>query len=77
MAAKNVRRRPTESSVDYRRILRHLTFAYAASITAELALKHQSADRDLQIAETLRLGVIWPISEAVLEIEKLTGVRRE
>jgi hypothetical protein len=67
------RRKRSGSGVNIAAILRHLNAAYAASITAALALKHQNADRDFRIAETLGRGVVWPISEAVLEVEQLGG----
>ncbi len=76
-AGAAARRRKAPHSVNPAPILRHLTFAYATSVTAELALKHQSADRDRQIAETLRCGVIWPLSEAVLMLEELAGIAED
>ena len=77
MPANTQRRTAQSNEPDYEPILRHLTIAYAATITAELALKQQNTDRDSEIAETLRVGVVWSISEAVIAIEKLAGIRPE
>lgn len=46
---------------------------YGAAITAELALRHQDAEQDLEIADSLRDGVCDPIADQIRALEHVTG----
>lgn len=46
---------------------------YGAAVTAELALRHQDADQDPEIADSLRDGVCDPIADQIRALEEVTG----
>lgn len=44
---------------------------YGTALTAELALRHQAAEQDSEVADCLRVGVCDPIADQVRELEDL------
>ena len=47
----------------------------AASVTAQLALRHQAAEQDIEIADALRVGVCDALGDRIRELDDIT-VRR-
>jgi len=45
---------------------------YGTAITAELALRQQAAEQDLEVADCLRIGVCDPIADQIQALEKAT-----
>ena len=52
-------------------LLRRLRTIYGTALTAELALRHQAAEQDSEVADCLRVGVCDPIADQVRELEDL------
>lgn len=52
-------------------LLRRLRTIYGTALTAELALRHQAAEQDSEVADCLRVGVYDPIADQVCELEDL------
>ena len=52
-------------------VLRRLRTIYGTALTAELALRHQAAEQDTEVADCLRAGVCDPIADQVRELEDL------
>jgi hypothetical protein len=46
---------------------------YGTAITAELALRNQSGERDAEVADCLRAGVCDPIADQIRALEEFTG----
>lgn len=62
------------SVAEFRRLsllLRRLRTIYGTALTAELALRHQAAEQDSEVADCLRVGVCDPIADQVRELEDL------
>jgi hypothetical protein len=55
------------------RLARMLEDVYAVSVTAETALLAQNADRDIEIARCLRVGVSEVVAVELLRIRKAIG----
>ena len=71
---REVRRRASNQDVGRLELLiLRLRVVFGAAITAELALRQQGAERDVEIADCLRAGVSEPLSGA---IEQLVGMGR-
>jgi hypothetical protein len=67
-------RSPVCSVEQFRRVnllLRRLRTIYGTALTAELALRHQAAEQDSEVADCLRAGVCDPIADQVRELEDL------
>lgn len=65
---------PVCSVEQFRRLsllLRRLRTIYGTALTAELALRHQAAEQDSEVADCLRAGVCDPIADQVRELEDL------
>ena len=54
-------------------VLPCLRAAYGMAITAELALRHQAAEQDLEVADCLRTGVCDPIADQIRALEEFIG----
>jgi hypothetical protein len=52
-------------------LLPRLRTIYGTALTAELALRHQAAEQDSEVADCLRVGVCDPIADQVRELEDL------
>lgn len=52
-------------------LLPRLRMVYGTALTAELALRHQAAEQDSEVADCLRVGVCDPIADQVRELEDL------
>ena len=52
-------------------LLPRLRTIYGTAVTAELALRHQAAEQDSEVADCLRVGVCDPIADQVRELEDL------
>jgi hypothetical protein len=52
-------------------LARRLRGIYGIAVTAELGLRGQGADQDVEIADCLRIGVCDPIDEQIRELEAL------
>lgn len=52
-------------------LLRRLRTIYGTALTAELALRHQAAEQDSEVADCLRVGVCDHIADQVRELEDL------
>jgi hypothetical protein len=52
-------------------LLRRFRTIYGTALTAELALRHQAAEQDSEVADCLRVGVCDPIADQVCELENL------
>ena len=52
-------------------LLRRFRTIYGMALTAELALRHQAAEQDSEVADCLRAGVCGPIADQVHELEDL------
>lgn len=62
------------SAAHFRRLsllLRRFRTIYGTALTAELALRHQAAEQDSEVADCLRVGVCDPIADQVHELEDL------
>jgi hypothetical protein len=62
------------SVAQFRRLslfLRRFRTIYGTALTAELALRHQAAEQDSEVADCLRVGVCDPIADQVRELEDL------
>ena len=71
---REVRRRASNQDVGRLELLiLRLRVVFGAAITAELALRQQGAERDVEIADCLRAGVSEPL---VGSIEQLAGLGR-
>ena len=46
---------------------------YGIAITAELALRHQAAEQDLEVADCLRAGACDPIADQIRALEEFIG----
>ena len=44
---------------------------YAAAVTAQLALRKQAAEQDLEIADALRVGVCDALSDRIRELDNI------
>ena len=44
---------------------------YAAAVSAQLALRGQAAEQDLEIGDALRVGVCDALSERIRELDKI------
>ena len=52
-------------------LLHRLRAIYGTALTAELALRHQAAEQDFEVADCLRVGVCDAIADQVRELEDL------
>jgi len=52
-------------------LLHRFRTIYGTALTAELALRHQAAEQDSEVADCLRAGVCDPIADQVHELEDL------
>lgn len=62
------------SVVEFRRLsllLRRFRTIYGTALTAELALRHQAAEQDSEVADCLRVGECDSIADQVRELEDL------
>jgi hypothetical protein len=62
------------SVAEFRRLsllVRRFRTIYGTALTAELALRHQAAEQDSEVADCLRGGVCDPIADQVRELEDL------
>ena len=50
---------------------------YGTAVTAECALRVQSAEQDPEIADCLRVGVCDPIADQIRALEEVTGHSRD
>ena len=58
-------------------IIPRLRAIYGMAITAELALRQQSAEQDPEVADCLRAGVCDPIADQIRLLEEFTGQSSE
>ena len=58
-----------KSTDDLSDIHRRLRTIYAAAVAVQLALRHQSAEQDLELADALRVGVCNSLGEVLQELE--------
>ena len=59
----------TESLVQPTTLYQKLNRIYAATVAVQLALRHQSAEQDLELADALRVGVCNRLGEVLHELE--------
>ena len=62
------------SVAEFRRLsllVRRFRTIYGTALTAELALRHQAAEHDSEVADCLRVGVCDPIADQVRELDDL------
>ncbi|MGC2221458.1 MAG: hypothetical protein WA624_03340 [Methylocella sp.] len=52
-------------------LLRRFRTIYGTALAAELALRHQAAEQDSEVADCLRVGVCDPIADQARELEGL------
>ena len=53
-------------------VIHRLRAIYGTAITAELALRQQAAEQDLEVADCLRFDVCDPIADQIRALEKAT-----
>jgi hypothetical protein len=54
-------------------LIPRLRAIYGMAITAELALRQQAAEQDLEVAHCLRTGVCDPIADQIRALEEFAG----
>jgi len=75
MCAINSARR-TDTPVDIHLIGIRLRRIYAAAVAVRLALYHQAAEQDIELAETLRCGVCDALGDQISELDRPTTYAR-
>jgi hypothetical protein len=50
-------------------LVRRLQTIYGIAVTAEAALRHQAADQNVEIADSLRAGVCDPVADEARDLE--------
>lgn len=60
-----------EALRELRLVTLRLRAIYGTAVAAELALRHQAADEDIEIADCLRAGVCDPIGDQVQRLQNI------